>query len=440
MNAISSGFFSNESSVMPSADFHPSDAVMSQRDSDPRATLTGQLISSRKTITLWSTLGIAIALAGLCTALAGSEQRRIRSAAETVIAKPLERVAEVNAAFHELQALDAPPCSATQLAALRSIAFRSAIIRDVIFRGDNAGLRCSGNLGSEASKLPSKSPDFTAETGRRIWRNVDLALSPGVKSTLVQEGSYELLVAPENQPLTVEDGYYALSVVLLNRANRTMLVLRGLDPGIEQPLFASATTTWLRGDLVSIACLPGKITCYVLKAYASSLLMSNLMLLILTGILAGIGTAAGVASWLARKFRTRTIDALLREAVRKDELFMHYQPIVDNRTGETVSAECLHTPSCRSSSDFGTPDMEMHLEDDQGSACRSKRKPQNTAEFVSATHRPLGTRVQRHQRISRAACAKPEVRRSGHGRFAPCRVAGRGRHLPCKECSRSSLS
>jgi len=299
------------------------------------------MVSNRRRIIAWSTLGIVATLAVLCAFLIADEQRKIRTAAAAVISRPLERVAEVNAAFAELHALDARPCSATHLEALRSIAFRSAIIRDVVYQGEGAGPRCNGNIGAAASSLPSDSPDFTTETGRRIWRNVDLPLSPGVKSTLVKEGTYELLIAPEKQPATVEDGRYALSVVLLNSATGTMLVVRGADPGIVQPLFISGSTYWLRGDIISVACLPGQVTCYVLKARGLAVLMSNLMLLIFTGILAGIGVAFGIASWSARGYRMRTIDALLREAVAKKELFMHYQPIVDNRTGETVSAEAL---------------------------------------------------------------------------------------------------
>jgi sensor c-di-GMP phosphodiesterase-like protein len=329
-------------------DFHPSKSATLRRDNDPQASVPGQLVSNRRRIVALSTLGSVVTLAVLCACLIADEQRKIRSAAAAVISKPLERVAEINAAFEELRALDAQPCSATHLAALRSIAFRSAIIRDVIYRGEDSGSRCNGNLGAAASSLPSKSPDFTTEMGRRIWRNVDLPLSPGVKSTLVKEGGYELLIAPEKQPATVEDGYYALSIVLLNRASSTMLVARGADPGLGQPLFISGSTYWLRGDLFSVACLPGQITCYVLKAHGLAVLESNLMLLIFTGILAGIGTALGVASWSARKFRMRTIDALLREAVAKKELFMHYQPIVDNRTGETVSAEALMRWTLRS--------------------------------------------------------------------------------------------
>lgn len=323
------------------ADFHPDGSPISRRDSHPEATVMGQLMSRRHRTSLWSILGMLVALAAVGGFLIADEQNKIRSAAATVIAKPLERVAEVNAAFQELHALDVPACSPMHLAALRSIAFRSAIIRDVIFQAEHPGQRCSGNLGAAASALPSKSPDFTSETGRQIWRNVDLPLSPGVKSTLVQEGGYELLIAPESQPATAEHGYYALSVVLLNRASSSMLVVRGSDPGIDRPLLVSGATRWLRGDLVSVACLPGQITCYVLKAHGASVLMSNLMLLVFTALFAGVGTALGFASWSARQFKTHTIDALLREAVRKQDLFMHYQPIVDNRTGEMVSAEAL---------------------------------------------------------------------------------------------------
>ena len=112
------------------ADFHPGKSTISRRDNDPDASVLGQMASNRQRIIVWSTFGVVATLAVLCAFLIADEQRTIRAAAAAVISKPLERVAEVNAAFAELRALDAQPCSATHLEALRSIAFRSAIIRD----------------------------------------------------------------------------------------------------------------------------------------------------------------------------------------------------------------------------------------------------------------------------------------------------------------------
>ncbi|MDP9894858.1 sensor c-di-GMP phosphodiesterase-like protein [Variovorax boronicumulans] len=320
-------------------------SAASRRDSDPEAKALGQLIAKRKMIVLWSTLSVMITLAGGAAVINVAEQEKIRSAAAAVIAKPLERVTEINLAFQELQALEVQPCTMQHLEALRSIAFRSAIIRDVIYR--DQGVLCSANLGTAASALPSQNPDFATEGGRQIWRNVDLSLAPGVKSTLVKEGRYGLLIAPED-PGAVSSGHYALSVVLLNRNHRTMLVIRGADPGIDRSPLVSGSTYWLRGDLISVACLTGQTTCYILKTNWGAVLLANAILLLVAGILACACTVAGIALCLARKFRSRTIDAMFREAVRHEELFMHYQPVVDNRTGAVVSAEALMRWTLRS--------------------------------------------------------------------------------------------
>ena len=290
---------------------------------------------------MWCAFGVLVSFTVLTAALVEHEQRRIGAAARMVIARPLERVGEINAVLHELRALDSQPCSAKHLSAMQSIALRSGIIRDVVFQRENNRVRCSANLSPFGSAVVLERPEFTTETGRTIQQNVGLPLLPGAKFTLVREGDYELLIVPEKRPVTVEGAYYALSVALLNRVSNSMVVVRGEDPGISAGSFISGSTTWQRGNLISIACLPGQTTCYVLKTSGFAILKSNLILLIGAGVFAMFVTAVAVAAWFARKFRTCTIDALLRNAVAKQELFMHYQPIVDSRTGGIVSAEAL---------------------------------------------------------------------------------------------------
>jgi sensor c-di-GMP phosphodiesterase-like protein len=327
--------------VVPSADFHPGKSAVSRRDSDPEASVSGQLAVNRQRIMLWCTLSVVITLTALTAALIVSEQRRIRAAARMVMSRPLERIAEVNAVLQQLRTLNSQPCSSNHLASLRTIALQSNIVRDVTFQEANEGLRCSAN-GSPAVPTPAgQSPEFTTESGRKIQQNVSLPLMAGVVFTLVKEGDYELLIAPERRPAIVEGERYALSVVLLNRSSNTQLVVRGQDPGIGPALFVSGSTYWRHGDLISVACLPRQSTCYVLRADRWEIVMSNLIALIFAAVLAALITAVGVAAWSARKYRTCTIDALLRTAVGRKELFMHYQPIVDNRTGEMVSAEAL---------------------------------------------------------------------------------------------------
>lgn len=72
------------------ADFHPSKSATFRRYNDPQASVPGQLVSNRRRIVAWSTLGSVVTLAVLCACLIADEQRKIRSAAATVISKPLE--------------------------------------------------------------------------------------------------------------------------------------------------------------------------------------------------------------------------------------------------------------------------------------------------------------------------------------------------------------
>jgi len=143
-----------------------------------------------------------------------------------VISKPLERVAEINAAFEELRALDAQPCSATHLAALRSIAFRSAIIRDVIYQGEDSGSRCNGNLGAAASDTVG-----TGTLRERIVPSViELARELGVEIIVEGVENNEQVKYFRNRGVHLMQGWFYGLPLPSGELIRTLEVTQGWGP------------------------------------------------------------------------------------------------------------------------------------------------------------------------------------------------------------------
>jgi len=187
------------------------------RDSDHLTGLRGQIYANAKKILVWSVVGAALALATILPLISVHEKSALSKSANAAISYWQDRTESINLSFDRLHALTQVPCSDAHINAMRAIAFESLIIRDVFYLNAHRPL-CSSTSGASIEQWPARSnPDFVSERSRSIWRDIEISLAPGVRSSLAVEGDYGMLIGHPDAPIPISAKGYRLNIVFVNR-------------------------------------------------------------------------------------------------------------------------------------------------------------------------------------------------------------------------------
>jgi sensor c-di-GMP phosphodiesterase-like protein len=240
--------------------------------------------------------------------------------------------------MHALAGLGYPPCSATSQRVMRAFDLSSIYIQAVGYVR-NGVIVCS-SLGTDP--IPLGTNAYRTSNGYTIYPSVPLADSAHSPLLAIEGGGYAVIIH-RDLPLAASVTEPDVSLAIYHLEHKQVVISRGhVDPAWVSHLGNQSMASFIAGpNLVSI--IRSKVT---LVAAIASVPLTHVerrtaaiaWRLVPAAALGGALIAALV--FLAWRSRT-SIDTALRQALRRNELFLLYQPIVDLPSGAVVGVEAL---------------------------------------------------------------------------------------------------
>lgn len=320
----------------------------------------------KKTLVTGVVLGASIVatfVAGTAYLTRQQSINEYKALARVVAANAVERTDRIRVhTFGAFEALErrasAQPCSAENLALMKRLSYGTDLVVDVGYIHNNR-LMCSA-YGSYGDGIALPAPDYISPSGAEIRQNIKLPFTEGDAyfTTTRQSSGYTAILlkdwSSENfADLPVKD----IALGTFNAETQKILFARGtLDPKWIGQLQTQEETTVYDGEhivafkrspfnYVGFAVIPAQGLAQLWRAKAMTTVP--------------IGLAMGLALsyllyWLNK--RQHSIHAMLKVALKNNEFFMVYQPVVELRTGRWVGVEALIRWK-RNNGEFVPPDV-----------------------------------------------------------------------------------
>nr|WP_312964584.1 EAL domain-containing protein [Stenotrophomonas indicatrix] len=263
------------------------------------------------------------------------EQQRLHAIAERSLRRTEVSYQEALAALKSAEATVLPPCGTEHIQRMQTLVMTTPS-SDQMGYFEGGKLRCT-SWGPFQQDVDQPTPDHVTSDGAGITVNVRPEAAGRRPMLSMMYGSYDVLVdprrfvdvivdpdvrlalaSPDGRLLTQQDG---MDQALLQR------LLREPGEGLDRDtLYASARS----GEWLAIATAPR-------TALAATFRQQAWLFVPLGLLMAAAG--AGLVIWLSR--RRLSMRGELGIAIRRRELYLHYQPIIELDTGICVGAEAL---------------------------------------------------------------------------------------------------
>ncbi|CAM4465894.1 hypothetical protein CR156_22040 [Stenotrophomonas lactitubi] len=263
------------------------------------------------------------------------EQQRLHAIAERSLRRTEVSYQEALAALKSAEATVLPPCGAEHIQRMQTLVMTTPS-SDQMGYFEGGKLRCT-SWGSFLRDVDQPTPDHVTSDGVGITVDVRPEAAGRRPMLSIMYGSYDVLVDPRRFVDVIVDPDVRLA--LASPDGRLLTQQDGMDPTLLQQLlrepgegldrstlYASARS----GEWLAIATAPR-------TALAATFRQQAWLFVPLGLLMAAAG--AGLVIWLSR--RRLSMRGELRIAIRRRELYLHYQPIIELDTGICVGAEAL---------------------------------------------------------------------------------------------------
>jgi sensor c-di-GMP phosphodiesterase-like protein len=248
-------------------------------------------------------------------------------------------LAEARNVLHTMQALRYGFCSNTEIANFRSVVFHSEYVKDAgRILGSKIG--CSATSGRSMQTIGPFKPDFRLEDGSLAYRSLTPTQNVGLKRAALKLGSAYVVFGTELPP---RPGPIPMHLAF------TMKTSGNPHPGsvttgtaIGNALYRPTVGRGLVGNTLYVTrCSDPGFDCVTASTSVPEALHGESNLLSSIAFLGGIaGVLIGMA-FSSRYKHNRALDHQLRRGLKRDELKVLYQPIVNPQTRQIVGAEAL---------------------------------------------------------------------------------------------------
>jgi sensor c-di-GMP phosphodiesterase-like protein len=293
-------------------------------------------------------VALAAAVAVTCAApwLAWREARRqayeieasfALNYARDVMHRADETAFQADAAVRRLDASGLPPCSAPALALMREIDVTSSYVQAVGHVSGTA-IDCS-SIGGPPVDLGAA---FRTSRGVTIYPEVRMYPDAPPRPVGLRRGDFIALIH-RDLPLDTWTAVPDVALGVVHLEDRSLNMARGrVDPAWIARLGHGADATFLDGGRIvgvvrsrryltaAVAAVPDTYLQHRAAAVARRLVPA--------GLLGGLAAAAAILLLTRQQL---SMGAALRSALRRNEFFLLYQPLVDLHSGRCVGAEAL---------------------------------------------------------------------------------------------------
>jgi sensor c-di-GMP phosphodiesterase-like protein len=267
---------------------------------------------------------------------------KARSLAGDVVQRADVARAQMTEALGKLEAAPAPaPCSEAGIKRMASAVLEFEQLQGAAFVRDDR-LLCTA-AGAQRPPLALGKAEFVSTFGFAVRPNVRLPSAPRVGLIFISAPSgYALILHPKlSLDLPLSNDREAIGVVNLSRHG--LINQRGpVDMRLLRPFFESGQTSFVAGDRL-VAVRKSAIGDYAGFAILPMDEVSDGAAPYLRYLLP-IGLICGGGLILVLRLLVRTennLGTLAKRAFRSNQFSLHYQPLVDLRTGRWVGAEAL---------------------------------------------------------------------------------------------------
>jgi sensor c-di-GMP phosphodiesterase-like protein len=272
-------------------------------------------------------------------AIHGLAKRRLMEYAERILKVDVTYSIEARSLLAKANSSPYPFCSEAELAWFRKLVFASEYVQDVGHMRDGR-LLCSATLGRDGIPNEQFKPSFTRWDGSRIYYNLVPLRQDTIHPTAVQLGDSFIVYNPYNEMLFASDEMHH-TIKLYDVPNRITGPLGTSSTNVDPSVPAKDGEYMVHGSFYAVRCTTRFFNCVttfnthdeVFQAYRTQLIVS----IIFGGLLGGCFGL--LASFLYR--RNRSMDNQLRRAIRREQLSLAYQPIVNLASKRIVGAEAL---------------------------------------------------------------------------------------------------